>query len=70
MEEELKDHRCIACNSLLFKYSILSNDKDAIVIEVKCSRCNSIKRLEIDLQYLLKMYYFKKQKKDIKGRTK
>jgi phage FluMu protein Com len=69
MEEQLNDQRCITCNSLMFKYSILSDIHDVIVIEVKCSRCNSIKRLEIDIEYLLKMYQIKKQKKEQKQRS-
>jgi phage FluMu protein Com len=62
MEESLKDHRCITCNSLLFKYSLLT-DKDVIVIEIKCSRCNSLTRFEIDAEHLLRMYQTKKLKR-------
>ncbi len=52
----LKEYRCITCSVLLYKYSIQIGEKDVIVIEVKCPKCNSLKLLEIDLNYLLKLY--------------
>jgi phage FluMu protein Com len=52
----LKEYRCITCDSLLYKYSIQLGNKNCIVIEIKCPKCNSIKTLEIDLHYLLNLY--------------
>lgn len=52
----LKEYRCFTCSSLLYKYSIQIGEKDCIVIEIKCPKCNSVKLLEIDLNYLLNMY--------------
>jgi phage FluMu protein Com len=53
---DLKEYRCIACDSLLYKYAIKIGKQDCIVIEIKCPKCNSIKLLEIDLIYLLNLY--------------
>ncbi len=54
--DNLKEYRCVTCNNLLYKYSIQIGARDAILIEIKCNKCNTIKTLEIDLNYLLKMY--------------
>ena len=63
----LKEYRCITCETLLYKYSIQIGEKDNIVIEIKCPRCNSVKLLEIDLNYLLNLYTkLKKHEKDKK----
>ena len=62
----LKEYRCITCSVLLYKYSIQIGEKDVITIEVKCPKCNSMKLLEIDLNYLLKLYSKLKKHENIK----
>ncbi len=52
----LKEYRCITCECLLYKYEIQLGEKENIVIEIKCPKCNSLKLLEIDLKYLLNLY--------------
>jgi phage FluMu protein Com len=54
--KDLKEYRCFTCNHLLYKYSIQIGSKDSIIIEIKCGKCNTLKSLEIDLNYLLKFY--------------